>query len=80
MGKDYVSTALSVETSLLAETFTQKTDEGCGKGLAPGAGTKTPMESWEFPHHAGSPFRNMVHLHINITPCGFIMGEEGKRG
>lgn len=80
MGRDYVSSALSVETSLLAETFPQKTDEGCAKGLAPGAGTKPPMESWEFPHHAGYPFRNMAHLYSNITPCGFTMGEKGERG
>lgn len=41
MENDYVSKALSVETWLLAKTFTQKTDGRCGRRRALCAGTKT---------------------------------------
>lgn len=73
METDYVSEALSVETWLLAKTFTQKADEGCGRWLAGEQGQKPTIQSLESSCHFGGLFHIIVHLYINIAEYVFII-------
>lgn len=64
MGKDYASMALSVETSLLAETFTQKTDEGVERAWHPELGQNPPWNPGSSPIMLGT---------LSVTWCIFIL-------